>query len=224
MLKTMATAAALMYIFDPDQGRRRRTRLRDAAGAVKRDLRRQAGVATRDLRNRARGVVDRALGTAAEPVPDAVLVQRLRARMGHFVRNSGALDVDVDSGRVMLRGPIVARNVAPLLRDLERVPGVRRLDHELEIFPDLESADGLMPEHGIARLDPGPAAANHLTPAGRLVVGGAGAYLVLCGASRHGVTGASLSALGLLAIARVLVDRPTAGPRASAVARAMQLV
>lgn len=215
MLNGIVLGSMLMYVFDPDQGRQRRSRFRDAAGAVGRDLRNQMRIARRDLRNRVRGAVDRVLGSPVEHVPDEVLEQRLRARLGHSVRNSGVLDVDVEGGQVVLRGPIVARNIAPLLRDLRRIPGVRRIDHELEVLHDWDGTDGTWPQHRVARIEDTDRA-QQLTPAARLLVGSAGTYLLLCGARRQGIAGAGLGALGVLALARVAADRRNAGPTSKA--------
>ena len=54
---SVGTGAGLMYLLDPERGRRRRALLRDKAGHATREIRRALGLASRDLVNRSRGVV-----------------------------------------------------------------------------------------------------------------------------------------------------------------------
>ena len=57
LLCGMAAGAALMYILDPERGRRRRALLRDKVVGLSNDLGEAASGRARDLRNRAQGVV-----------------------------------------------------------------------------------------------------------------------------------------------------------------------
>ena len=56
----MAAGAALMYLFDPDRGRGRRTRLSDQAASKFNRFGDRAGARARDLRNRAQGLMHEA--------------------------------------------------------------------------------------------------------------------------------------------------------------------
>jgi hypothetical protein len=208
MLNGIALGAALMYILDPEQGKRRRARIHDAAAASSRDL--VDGVATgwRDLRNRVRGALGAARGLTEEQPTDAVVEERVRARLGHFVRHSGLLDVNVQDGRVTLRGQLVATDVDELLRQLRRVHGVRSLEHELELMPDVPASAGdAMPR--VARFDTdGRQRGFEWTPAARLLIGSSAGWLLLTGLGRRSLLGYGLSTVGMLTLARAFAERP----------------
>ena len=53
----VGAGALLMYLFDPDRGRGRRSKLRDQVTSKANHLGTAAGSKARDLRNRARGVI-----------------------------------------------------------------------------------------------------------------------------------------------------------------------
>lgn len=60
VLGSMGLGAALMYLFDPNGGPRRRALMRDKAVGVSNDATEALGSKARDLRNRAKGVVHEA--------------------------------------------------------------------------------------------------------------------------------------------------------------------
>jgi hypothetical protein len=69
-LVTLGLGALAMYLFDPQQGRRRRALLRDQMVHARRVVRERARGATRDLSNRAYGAAmeaRRAVRTELEP-------------------------------------------------------------------------------------------------------------------------------------------------------------
>src|SRR5262249_48452261 len=87
--------AGLMYFLDPDRGRRRRALMRDKGGRWSRRTRAFADSTTRDMQNRAKG-----MGAAVTswirptpPVPDRILAERVRAKLGQFSRHPSAIDV-----------------------------------------------------------------------------------------------------------------------------------
>lgn len=206
MLQGIALGAALMYICDPNQGKRRRARIRDKATGLGRDLVDGIASSGRDLRHRADNAIGRVRGLAAEQASDSLVEERLRGRLGHFVRNSGLLDVKVQDGAVTLRGKIVATDIDQLLRRLKHVRGVRRLDHKLEVLPDVGGAE---PAVRVARVDPVPFAREvHWTPATRLVLGGCGGLMVLQGLRRHGVARWALGTLGMMTLSRAIAGAP----------------
>ena len=94
----------LMYFLDPDRGRRRRALMRDKSIRWSRKTREFAGSTSRDMRNRARG-----MGAAVKswvqptpPVPDNVLAERIRSKIGMFSRHPSAIDVHVTAIRKKL--------------------------------------------------------------------------------------------------------------------------
>jgi osmotically-inducible protein OsmY len=137
--------AALMYIFDPDRGDRRRALIRDkfvAAGNKASDV---AGNMSRDLRNRASGVVAEAKSLFKhEEVPDDVLVNRVRAKLGRYPVHIGALEVTADAGIVTLRGQILADELPKILRATRLVRGVKGANNQLEVHNQADNIPALL--------------------------------------------------------------------------------
>src|SRR5438270_12841406 len=105
---SVGVGAGLMYVFDPDKGRRRRALLRDKAIRLSHQGRRALGLASRDLLNRSRGVVADVRHHLESPdASDGVLAERVRARMGHVVSHPHAIQVEACDGCVTLRGPVL---------------------------------------------------------------------------------------------------------------------
>src|SRR5690606_37640947 len=92
-----ALGAGLMYLFDPQQGRRRRALLRDQWVHLRRLAREGARVTAHDVAGRSAGmvaVVSRRLnGNSQEDVPDTALVDRVRAKLGRVVSHPHAVHV-----------------------------------------------------------------------------------------------------------------------------------
>src|SRR5262245_43035433 len=101
LLSGLGIGAGLLYLLDPRLGRRRRAMalgkaahaLRAGAGAV--------GRASRDLAHRSRGLAAEAGARLhTEPVPDRVLEDRVRSKMGRFVSHPHAIEVLAEDGEV----------------------------------------------------------------------------------------------------------------------------
>jgi len=139
--------AALMYIFDPDRGERRRALIRDrfvAAGNKANDL---TGKMSRDLRNRANGVVAETKSLFKhEEVTDDVLVDRVRSKLGRYPVHIGALDVAANAGVVTLRGQILADELPKVLRATRFVRGVKDIDNQLEVHSQPANVPSLQGE------------------------------------------------------------------------------
>jgi len=60
VLGAAAAGAALMYVFDPDEGPRRRSLMRDKAVGLSNDAKDAIGKKSRDIRNRAQGLLHEA--------------------------------------------------------------------------------------------------------------------------------------------------------------------
>src|SRR6266487_3043724 len=98
----------VMYLLDPDRGKRRRARLRDKFASATRKTGEGVEVTARDLSNRARGIVTsiQSKFTSGE-TDDAVLIHRVRSRLGRIVSHPGAIEVTAEDGNVTLGGPIL---------------------------------------------------------------------------------------------------------------------
>jgi hypothetical protein len=145
MLGWLGLGMGLMYISDPNAGRRRRALLRDKAQSYWYNTGNVLGQKARDTQNRARGLVAEArqrLRRTAVPA-DTVLEARVRAQMGHVISHAGAIGVTAHQGRVSLSGPIPANEVEKLLATVESVPGVTEVVNQLEVHTDTTHISGL---------------------------------------------------------------------------------
>ena len=130
----LGLGAALMYIFDPDRGKRRRALIRDKVEAAGNKLSDTADKMQRDLRNRAYGVVAEAKSVFRhDEVTDDVLVDRVRSRLGRIPVHIGAFDISAKDGVVTLRGQILADELPRVVRAARFVRGVKEIDNQFEV-------------------------------------------------------------------------------------------
>ena len=195
----LLAGATLMYFLDPRRGRARRKRLMDLVTHAARVERRLVVRGARDAGHRARGAIERMKPRG--DVDDHKLAARIRSELGRVVSHARAIEVTADGGRVTLTGPILERESGPALRAVRRVPGVKRLDDQLDLFhspeiPALQGGGGVRPP------------STHWTPAGRLAAVGGGTALALYGALRDGIAGSALAAAGGVLAARGVFDLP----------------
>jgi len=205
-LAKLGLGAALMYLFDPQQGRRRRHQLRDKAThtlKVERDL---LGKAGRDVSNRARGVKAVLSSHQDQDLSDEVVAERVRARLGRTVSHPGSIEVDVHGGVATLRGPVLADEVKRLRRKLMRVPGVRQVDSRLEIHGRDDRHPGLQGT-GLRRTRRWPMR-EVWAPIERFAAGSAGAALILGGLRGGRVLRLATTAAGIALIMRSVANEP----------------
>jgi uncharacterized membrane protein len=169
-------------------------------------------VGARDLRHRARGIFAVAnAATTRHGVDDDVLVARVRSRIGHACAHPHAIRVTAHAGNVVLAGP-VDEDAERVLHVARTTFGVAHVVDRLERHAARDDVAGLRgtPKGGRRTL-------GRLTPAGRLLVGGAGALAMLAGVARGGLRGLAVALAGGAALARSIVDAPLAewlGPHA----------
>jgi uncharacterized membrane protein len=191
-LGAAAVGAVSMYLLDPDHGRRRRAVVRDRLSSGMSRLDEASSVASRDLRNRARGLAHEVRSRfTREEVPDEILCERVRSRLGWAVSHPGAIEVAAQSGRVTLSGAVLEREYVRLLRTVWAVRGVADVEDRLAVY---ESSAGISALQGSGRARErrfGPWQQNW-SPGVRVVMGAAGGALLL-----HALTGRR-SAFGLL--------------------------
>jgi osmotically-inducible protein OsmY len=96
-----------MYLFDPQQGRRRRALVRDKATSWTGRTANRARQKGRYLGNKAYGVAAamRSRMSGEQPT-DEQLCARVRSEMGRWIGDAGSIDVHASNGHVTLRGPI----------------------------------------------------------------------------------------------------------------------
>lgn len=203
---SLLTGAGLMYLLDPGSGRRRRALLRDKAVGATAATGRAIGTTSRDLRNRAVGVAaqTRALVRGGE-VPDRVLAERVRSRIGRIVSNPGSIEVSARDGIVRLTGPVLAREEDDLVSCVSSVRGVRSVDSRLELHKQAGDVPGLQGGAGTPAPQFELFQANW-SPAWRLLAGTTGAGLMSYGLRRRGAAGGTLALIGGGLLARSLTN------------------
>lgn len=160
----LVAGAGLMYYLDPARGRRRRALLRDRLSHLRHRSRRRAAHALRDLANHARGVwaearTDLVAGVLGERVDDGILVDRVRAALGHAVQHAHAVEVSARDARVILRGRVPADQVARLVQRAELVSGVAGVENRLLAWEESPPAMAAVPNGMAAPAGAGPAGA-----------------------------------------------------------------
>ncbi|WP_437878488.1 SRPBCC family protein [Sorangium sp. So ce513] len=204
----LGVGAGLMYTLDPDRGARRRAGARDKAVSLAHRTGTLIDKGARDLRHRSRGALaDAKAKLRKEPVSDAVLADRVRAKLGRVVSHPHAIDVAVFDGHVTLRGPVLAHEVDGLLTAVSGVHGVKLVTNQLEVHRSAEGIPSLQ----------GPSARTgerfelmkaSWSPATRLLMGALGAGLVGYAVKRRDPIGALLGTVGAAVLLRDITNRP----------------
>jgi uncharacterized membrane protein len=179
LLGAATVGVAAMFFLDPSHGRRRRAVVRDRVASGVSGASEASSVAMRDLRNRTRGLIHEVRSRFnGEEVPDEVLRERVRSRLGWAVSHPGAIEVQAVGSRVILSGAVLEREYIRLLRTVWAVRGVADVEDRLAVY---ESGNGVSSLQGAGR-QPGPrfaALQEHWSPAVRVVLGATGVTLLM---------------------------------------------
>jgi osmotically-inducible protein OsmY len=129
----VGVGAALMFLFDPDNGKRRRALLKDKSNSYARRAQEGEEALVRKTLHHVRGALAtiRTRVTAEEPVDDGVLCERVRAALGHVVPDVNAIDVKVRDGCVVLKGPVTPDEMGEIVACAQRVRGVQQVENRL---------------------------------------------------------------------------------------------
>jgi uncharacterized membrane protein len=177
--------AGLMYLLDPESGRKRRARLNDQLLATARRTQAALAVAGRDLGNRLAGLAAEAQGRLrTEEVADDTVAERVRSGLGRCVRNARSVEVTVREGRVTLRGPILAQELEPALAAVAGARGVYGVENNLEVYQGPGGVPGLQGGPGRTSRRPGRFS-GRWSPGLRLLAGAAGAGLAAYGLTQR---------------------------------------
>lgn len=190
--------AGLMFFLDPDRGKRRRALMRDQGVRWSRKTREFAGSTSRDVRNRAKGI-----GAAVKswiqpepPVPDQVVSERVRAKLGLYSRHPSAINVHVRNGIVTLTGPVLEDEVDTIVGAIAHIPGVVQLSNRME----QHQTPYVPPLQGPLGSKRGPRFAfmqSHWSPTARTAAALMGSAALLYGLSQRTVGSTTLAASGL---------------------------
>ncbi len=144
LLGAAAIGALSMFLLDPNHGRRRRAVLHDRITSGLSQIDGAASIAARDLKNRTRGLLfELRSRMSAEQVPDEVLAERVRSRLGWAVSHPGAIEVQVSQGRVTLSGAVLEPEYIRLLRAVWVVRGVADVEDRLAVHERPEGISAL---------------------------------------------------------------------------------
>jgi len=138
--------AGMMYLLDPRGGRRRRALLRDKVVHGSRLARFYGGKFARRAAHETHGEIEERKAQLRERgavIPDDVLVERVRAQMGHVLNHPGSLEVTANNGVVTLRGPILRGEIDRLCDRLDHTRGVNDYRLDLREYDSSESIPGL---------------------------------------------------------------------------------
>ncbi|HYY69063.1 MAG TPA: BON domain-containing protein, partial [Terriglobales bacterium] len=199
--------AGLMYLMDPDRGNRRRMLVRDQAVHGLHLGARAADKAIRDLQNRARGTVAEAwAGFRREEMPDAVIAERVRARLGRLVSHPNSIEVTAQQGRVTLSGPVLEHEVRELISRVRSIRGVRDVNNRLDIHKQPGNVPGLQGGSGRTgqRIE---LLQENWAPGTRLLVGAAG-LMAIAGARGRGIIKTPLALAGAGMLLRAATNLP----------------
>jgi hypothetical protein len=152
-LGALALGAGLMFLLDPNQGRRRRALIRDKTYGYARRTADYAERTGRHLANRASGMAHEAGSYASsayssaksamgmgggQQVDDTSLADRVRSSIGRMANTSGVM-CRCENGRVILTGNIPASGVESLVSAVRGVSGVSGVDNQLVIRDSVSS-------------------------------------------------------------------------------------
>lgn len=204
VLGGLGIGAGLMYLFDPDRGRRRRMFIRDKAVHLYKTEAHVGDTLAKQIVNKTRGLLaesERLISN--QPVDDDVLVERIRASLGRTVSHPGPIEVSAMEGHVTLDGHILKNEIDDLIAAVKRVPGVRRVESILQAHTESEDLSFLRPAvlPMVAKYKTG------LSPAAKLITGIVGGTITSIGVKRGGALGGALGVLGLGMLVRATSAR-----------------
>ena len=203
----LSLGARMMYMLDPNQGRRRRAMARDRAVWLAHQAELTIDRGVRDLFNRTQGIAGETFSLVApKPVSDQVLCDRVRSHLGRATSHPHAIEVEAKDGWVILKGPVLQEEMRRVLWAVRAVPGVKHVENRMEAHKQADVPD----LQGGAT----PAAPELLqetwAPATRAVIGTAGGLLLGYGAWKRGWKGIGIGVMGGNLLARALSN---VGPR-----------
>ncbi|HEY3025565.1 MAG TPA: hypothetical protein VGJ55_05410 [Pyrinomonadaceae bacterium] len=202
----LGLGTGVMYLLDPDRGKRRRALLGDKFASATRKTGEGIEITVRDISNRARGIATSIQSKfTADETDDAVLVDRVRSKLGRIVAHPGAIEVAAENGNVTLKGPILEGEVDSLLKCVKEIQGVNQLVDSLEIHKEAGNHPALQggrqrQGHRFEFLQ------ENWSPAARFIAGATGASLAVYGGTRRDALGAGLGAAGLLLLTRGITN------------------
>ncbi|HEX5414671.1 MAG TPA: SRPBCC family protein [Chloroflexota bacterium] len=195
-LRGAGIGAAMMYFFDPINGRRRRALIEGKVAHLRHLINEGSQAASCDFGNRVEGLLARVDDIfSSVPEDNAVLTERVRARAGRLSCHPGAIFVTADNGCITLSGPILRGEVERVVHGISQVHGVRSVVNNLQVHETPGDIPGLQGE-----CHPAGESRSFLdrswSPTLRFAAVAGGGLLALSGLGRRGAFGTLLTMLG----------------------------
>ncbi len=204
----LGAGAGLMYLLDPDRGRRRRALLRDKATSAVHKLERGFDRTLRDLDHRAHGLAAEARA-AVRPqgvVPDDVLESRIHAEVGRVVSHPGAIYVSCTNGTAIVAGLVLKEEAERLKAAVRNVKGVEKVNDWLCAAETAEHISSL--QGGVPRLGRRPDLLQPFwSPATRFLAGAASTMLSFYAIRERGWRRLAAVAAGAALLTRAASNR-----------------
>jgi uncharacterized membrane protein len=132
-------------------------------------------------------------------------VQRVRSKLGALVSHPSSLDVKAENGRVILSGPILAREVDGLLKRLSSMREAKAVENQMDVHESAQSIPGLQGQppqrKGGEAFD---VMQSNWSPSTRFIASSFGAGLALYGARQLSVFGTAVAGFGTAILTRAL--------------------
>jgi uncharacterized membrane protein len=196
-----------MYYFDPVVGNRRRALVRDQINHAFNKAGDALDAGVRDLQNRTYGLfAEMRGGLTRGNADDAIIAQRVRSKMGRHVSHPSAIDVTARKGVVRLSGPILFHEVDDLVCAVKSVRGVEDVIDNLEVHKspgNISALQGGVPRTG----EPVDVMQTNWSPTTRLLMGAAGAALMMRCATRRTPAAALLCPAGMALALRAVSNQ-----------------
>lgn len=204
LLGGVGIGAGLMYLLDPQKGRRRRAMLQDKARHLGTVGKRGLFKASHDISNRFNGLTydARSVFRSDDHPSDAVLDARVRSRLGRLSSNPHALKTFVKDGEVILKGPVLEHEADDVVCRTAKVRGVKTVIDEMERHSREEEFPSLQGDRSLEPNEP------RWSPAQRLVAAGIGSGIAAYGATRGDLLGKGLGLAGAGILLRSFFEQP----------------
>ncbi len=208
LMATFAAGAAAAALFEPRSGARRRSLVVQKAIHARKATTTFGQKAARDLANRSRGLLASARSSVRDgAVPDEVLRERVRSRIGRLTSHPSAIEVVAHAGVVELRGPVLESEADQVLEGARRVRGAHEVMDRLERHRTAANVPGL--QGGAGRSGPVPELMQqNWAPGTRLLMVALGVGLAAVGARSRRQSAFSTTLLGSLLALRGATNLP----------------
>jgi uncharacterized membrane protein len=204
----LALGAGVMYLLDPVGGARRRNYIR---GKMSRAVH-QTGTSLRKTgeygAGQARGFFARMRARfGSDQVSDPQLCQRVRSALGRAISHPRAIEVQANDGVVTLCGDVLANELDQLVKSVEGVRGVERVDCALDVHKNSAEVPSLQGEsrRPAQRF---PFMRDNWSPTTRTLANVTGASMIACAVSRPRPMSLVWGVAGLGLIARAASNLP----------------